>query len=109
MTNSVDYKHYSYHVKWSPEDGEYVGLCAEFSGLSWLAPDQINALKGIVQVVKDVVKDMEAAHEMPPSPLSERHFSGKFQVRVTPEQHRALVTEARMQHVSLNRLISSKL
>jgi predicted RNase H-like HicB family nuclease len=28
---------YTYRVTWSAEDGEYVGLCAEFPSLSWLA------------------------------------------------------------------------
>ncbi|MGV7292077.1 antitoxin HicB, partial [Mycobacterium kansasii] len=28
--------HYTYRVEWSPEDGEWVGLCAEFPSLSWL-------------------------------------------------------------------------
>ena len=32
---SVD--HYTFRVAWSPEDGEHVGLCAEFPSLSWLA------------------------------------------------------------------------
>ena len=32
---SVD--HYTYRVSWSAEDGEHVGLCAEFPSPSWLA------------------------------------------------------------------------
>jgi len=28
---------YTYRVTWSEEDAEYVGLCAEFPSLSWLA------------------------------------------------------------------------
>lgn len=27
-------KHYTYRVTWSQEDGEHVGLCAEFPSLS---------------------------------------------------------------------------
>jgi len=29
--------HYTYRVTWSPEHQEYIGLCAEFASLSWLA------------------------------------------------------------------------
>ena len=29
---------YTYRITWSSEDGEHVGLCAEFPSLSWLAP-----------------------------------------------------------------------
>ena len=28
---------YTYRVTWSEEDQEYVGLCAEFPSLNWLA------------------------------------------------------------------------
>ena len=28
---------YTYRITWSAEDGENVGLCAEFPSLSWLA------------------------------------------------------------------------
>ena len=38
---------YTYRVTWSEEDYEYVGLCAEFSSLSWLAKTPEAALKGI--------------------------------------------------------------
>jgi hypothetical protein len=31
---------YTYHITWSEEDGEYIGLCAEFASLSWLASER---------------------------------------------------------------------
>jgi hypothetical protein len=49
---------YTYRVEWSPEDGEYVGLVAEFPLLSWLAPDPVAAQEGIKNLVVDVVNDM---------------------------------------------------
>ncbi len=55
---SVD--HYTYRVTWSPEDGEYVGLCAEF-------PSHI-----------------KIAGEVVPVPLAEKHYSGEFRVRIPP-------------------------
>ena len=51
---------YTYRVMWSDEDKAYVGLCAEFPSLSWLAESPEKALQGIRQVVADVVTDMEA-------------------------------------------------
>jgi predicted RNase H-like HicB family nuclease len=45
---------YTYRVTWSEEDGEYVGLCAEFASLSWLASEPEAALQGIRQVIADV-------------------------------------------------------
>ena len=35
---------YTYRVAWSPEDEEFVGLCAEFPSLSWLAPTSDEAI-----------------------------------------------------------------
>lgn len=101
--------HYTYRVTWSPEDGEYVGLCAEMSSLSWLAKTPEKALAGIRKVVKAAVADMRAEGEAVPVPLSERHYSGEFRVRIPPQIHRALATEAAEQGVSLNRLASAKL
>jgi predicted HicB family RNase H-like nuclease len=104
---SVD--HYTYRVTWSLEDGEHVGLCAEFPSLSWLAATPEAALKGIRQVVSEVVADMKAAGETIPVPLAEKHYSGEFRVRIPPELHRALAMQAAEQGVSLNRLASAKL
>lgn len=56
----MNVEHYSYRVTWSPEDGEHVGLCAEFPSMSWLATTPEAALKGIQKVVADVVSDMQA-------------------------------------------------
>lgn len=104
---SVD--HYTYRVTWSPDDGEHLGLCAEFPSLSWLAATPEAALKGIRRVVSEVLVDMKASGEAVPAPLSEKHYSGEFRVRIPPELHRALAIQAAEQGVSLNRLASAKL
>ncbi len=101
--------HYTYRVTWSEEDGEYVGLCAEYPGLSHLAMTRGEALEGISALVRDVANDLVANGEPIPEPLSERHFSGKFMVRVPPELHRSLATRAAEEGVSLNRYVSARL
>ncbi len=100
---------FTYRVTWSEDDKEYVGLCAEFPSLSWLAPSQEAALRGIRSVVKKVVADMTNSREPIPEPLALREFSGKFMVRVPPEVHQRLALEAAEAGVSLNRLASAKL
>ena len=100
---------YTYRVTWSDEDEEFVGLCAEFPSLSWLSVDPEEALKGVRALVKDVVEEMVQSGEAFPSPISSRQYSGKFMVRVPPEVHRHLVTEAAEAGVSLNRIASVKL
>lgn len=100
---------YTYRVTWSQEDEDYVGLCAEFPSLSWLAGSPEEALAGIRAVVADVVADMKANGELIPEPIAIRRYSGKFMVRVPPELHRRLALEAAEAGVSLNRLASARL
>ena len=104
---SID--HYTYRVTWSPEDGEHVGLCAEFPSLSWLAATPEEALAGIRQGITEAVADMRASGEAIPEPLADKRYSGEFRVRIPPELHRALAMKAAEQGVSLNRLASAKL
>ena len=101
--------HYTYRVTWSGEDREYVGLCAEFPSLSWLAATPEEAFSGIRLLVGDCVGDMKANNETPPEPMADRTYSGKFMVRVPPETHRALAIRAAEEGVSLNRLVSARL
>ena len=105
----MNVEHYTYRITWSVEDGEHIGLCAEFPSLSWLDETPEAALAGIRQVVKEVVADMQASGELVPEPIAERRYSGEFRVRIPPELHRQLALEAAEQKVSLNRLASAKL
>ena len=100
---------YTYGVTWSVEDGEYVGLCAEFPSLNWLASTPDEAFSAIRQLVSDSLADMRAENEAVPKPMAHRAYSGKFLVRVPPETHRALAVQAAEEGVSLNRLVSARL
>jgi len=100
---------YTYRVTWSEDDNEYVGLCAEFPSLSWLSATPETALKGIRELVSEVVADMEDNHEVIPEPIACRQFSGKFMVRIPPEVHRNLAVLAAESGISINRVVSSKL
>ena len=101
--------HYTYRVTWSEDDSEYVGLCIEFPSLSWLSESPESALKGIREVVSDVVHDMGKNKEEIPSPIATKNYSGKFLVRIPPEIHRTLAIQAAEAGVSLNRMASAKL
>lgn len=108
MATSED--RYTYRVTWSEDDGEHVGLCAEFPSLSWLAGTPEGALRGIRKVVAEVVRDLRAEGGGPvPEPLAGRSFSGRFVVRVPEEVHRRLAIQAAESGVSLNRLASARL
>ena len=82
----TDTARYSFHVTWSPEDAEFIATCFD-----------------------EVVDDMRANDEPVPEPLSTRHYSGKFQLRLGEDLHRRLVIEAAEQHLSLNQYVTRKL
>ena len=100
---------YTYRVMWSAEDGEYAATVAEFPSLSWLDSTQDGALKGAVSLVAEILADMEAQGETVPEPFGCRSYSGRFQVRIPPEQHRRIAIEAAESGVSLNRLVAARL
>jgi predicted HicB family RNase H-like nuclease len=100
---------YTYRLTWSEDDHEYVGLCAEFPSLSWLAKSQGAALRGIRNLVAECVQDLKNRGEHIPEPISSRKYSGKFMVRVPPDVHRDLALKAAESGVSLNCLASAKL
>lgn len=102
-------EHYTYRVRWSPEDQEHVGTVAEFPSLSWLDADPRTAFDGIRNLVTEVLEDMAQTGEEPPVALADRDYSGKFLVRVPPEAHRQLALDAAEQNVSLNRLAAQRL
>lgn len=58
---------FTYQVRWSPEDGEYVATVVEFPSLSHLDADANRALDGIRRLVGDVVADLRACGEPVPS------------------------------------------
>ena len=109
MKKTLKNDRYTYRVTWSVEDGEHVGLCAEFPSLIWLAPTPGGALSGIRALVADVVDDMKRHGEDIPQPLSLRTYSGRFMVRIPPDVHRELAVQAAETGISLNRLASAKL
>jgi predicted HicB family RNase H-like nuclease len=107
LIKQTDY--YTYRITWSDEDGEYVGLCAEFPSLSWLDKTQEAALQGIRKLVAAAVLDMESNNENVPQPLALKSYSGKFMVRIPPNIHRDIAIQAAEAKVSINRVVSAKL
>ena len=99
---------YTYRVFWSDEDEGHVATVAEFPSLSHIADQQQDALSGLVGLVGDALSDMAEAGEQP-VPLGRRRFSGKYPLRMTPEQHRRVAIEAAEAHVSINQLLVSRI
>ncbi|NCD21201.1 MAG: toxin-antitoxin system HicB family antitoxin [Actinobacteria bacterium] len=107
--NARDASRYLYRVTWSEEDGEFVATCVEFPSLSWLAGTPEEALRGLRDLVTEVIADLDGADEQAPEPLSTKSYSGKFNLRLGEQLHRRLATEAAEQHLSLNQYVVRRL
>ena len=107
MADFVD--RYTYRVIWWEEDGEYVGLCAEFPLLSHLDDTPEKAFAGIRDLIAFCVDDLQKEGAPVPEPLSTKRYSGTITVRVPPDTHRALAMDAAEAGVSMNRLASERL
>jgi predicted HicB family RNase H-like nuclease len=105
----IDVSHYTYRVAWSVEDDEFVATVAEFPSLSWLAPSQVEALQGLETVLTDVVLDMQEHGEDVPEPISERTYSGKFNLRLGEKLHREVALRAAEENLSINQWVVRKL
>lgn len=110
MTNvDGDITHYTYRVTWSVEDEEFVATCLEFPSLSWLADTQEAAIRGLRDLLAEVIDDLRGNHEPIPEPLTSRSYSGKFNLRVGEQLHRKLAMEAAAENLSLNQYILRRL
>ena len=66
----IDARRYRYSVEWSRADEQFVGTCADFPSLSWLADDHVAALEGIIRLVADTLEDMQRSGESLPVPTA---------------------------------------
>jgi len=105
----IDITRYTYRVTWSLEDNEYLATCLELPSLSWLADTQEDALRGLREVIAEVVQDLSETGELVPEPLSSRSYSGKFNLRVGEQLHRRLALDAADEHLSLNQYVVRRL
>ena len=102
-------KLYTYRVDWSEEDQEFVGTVAEFPSLSCLADSSLEALSGIQHVVLQAIDISKEEGKPVPEPYRLRQFSGRFNLRVSPQLHRKLSQQAAFAHQSLNQYVSHAL
>src|SRR5450830_1095471 len=97
----MNIKHYTYRVTWSPEDGEHVGLCAEFPSLSWLAKTPEAALKGIRLVMTTASRYTPTKNEFDTTMQTHgkniRVFAGQPSSGVSAILRSSCITSTRMQ------------
>ena len=107
MKNQID--KYTYRTQWSEEDKVFLCRCLEFNSIITHGDSIERAVKECKKAVQLACEELAKSRQEMPMPFGVQHFSGKFQVRLTEDAHRDLVTEAAEQGVSLNHLVSIKL
>ncbi|BBY14621.1 type II toxin-antitoxin system HicB family antitoxin [Mycolicibacterium litorale] len=100
---------YTYRAEWSPQYGEYEARCLEFSGWLKRGPTAAQAIETLEREITDEMADRIANGLKPPPSLTDRHYSGTFVVRASPDLHGRLSAEAAEQGVSLNQWAITKL
>lgn len=56
-----DLKEYTFRVRWSEEDGKWVGQCPAFMQLHFLHEDPVKATEGIMLLVRATLATVESA------------------------------------------------
>ncbi len=71
---------YTYRVTWSPNDNKFIGTCAEFPSLRWVASTREYASNGICNLVFEAIKDMRLLNKQIPEPIAFKHNINKLLV-----------------------------
>ena len=91
-------------VRWSDDDSSYVGSCPPVIGDCCHGSDPATVMRQLVGIVGEVLTDMESDGQPVPA-ATNREYSGKMPLRITPDLHRALAARALVSGDSLNRHI----
>lgn len=99
---------YSYLVEYSSKDETYIAQCVEL-GIMAHGDDHEKAIKEIKEATRIHLMMLEEGKEDFPEPLNYKNFSGKLNLRMTPEKHRKIAFKAKQMGVSINQYINSQL
>lgn len=100
---------YTIIIRYSVDDECYIAWVLELRGCMAHGDTQEEALKEAQTAVEAWLKVAKESGVRIPQPTSNKEYSGKFMLRIPPSKHRELDIEAKMEGVSLNRLIAKKL
>lgn len=103
--NILKYKGYMTMIEFSAEDGLLFG---KIEGIGDLVNFMGESVKEIEQAFHDAVDDyLDFCNEMGKEP--EKPYRGSFNIRISPNLHRAAAVRARESGVSLNRFVETAL
>ena len=91
-------------VEWSPEDACFVGSAPPLVGRCCHGDREEEVFAELSQIVEEWLAIHASDAKALPAALSTKFYSGKFQLRLTPDLHRLLALRAAMSRRSINDL-----
>ena len=103
--NTMTYKNYAASIKYSDDDGCFVGHIAGIQDIVGFHGESVSELKAAFQeAVDDYLETCTAMGKEPQKP-----FSGKLMLRIGPELHATIAIAAEVSGQSINQWISRTL
>ena len=95
--------HYLKIVEWSDEDQCYVGSIPGWIGKCCHGDNEEEVYHELCQIFEEWVEIYEEDNIPLPSNITAKKFSGKFQLRIDSDLHKALAIRAMQANESLNK------
>ncbi len=90
-------------VEWSDEDQCYIGSIPGWIGKCCHGDNEEDVYRQLCRILEEWIEIYEADNMPLPSSISGKKYSGKFQLRVDSDLHKALAIKALQENESLNR------
>ena len=90
-------------VEWSDEDQCYIGSIPGWIGKCCHGDNEEDVYRQLCRILEEWIKIYEEDNLPLPSSISRKKYSGKFQLRVDSDLHKALAIKAMQENESLNR------
>ena len=92
-------------VEWSPEDACFVASAPPLVGRCCHGDREEEVFAELSQIVEEWLAIRAADSKATPANVPTKRYSGKFQLRLTPDLHRLLALRATMSRRSINDLV----
>ena len=100
---------YLINILWSDEDQCYIAEVPELEGCITHGLTPTAAAKHAEDAIESWIRAAKKLNHPIPEPVTKHRVSGKFNVRLPKELHKALIIKSAQEGTSLNHLISSLL
>ncbi|MFO8009768.1 MAG: toxin-antitoxin system HicB family antitoxin [Dehalococcoidia bacterium] len=96
-------------VEWSDEDNCYIGSSPGLFDGGVHGSDENEVFKELCQVIEETIEIMKKSGKPLPKSTTNKKFSGKIALRISPELHKTVAIRAMQEGESINKLIEHEL